>query len=293
MLKMSKKIISIILSIICLIGLVSCGEEKKKEETTLPPVSTTGLPEKEKLTSSYETDGFVVNVYESYSEIVEYKGDETTLTVPDAFMGIPVKSIGEYAFFENETLTSVTLPDSLLVIGGSAFQSCTALTEVVLGSRVEMISQAAFRDSALEEINLPDSVAEIGRYAFYRTRLIEVKLPANLSSVSKYAFYGCEMLTKVEFCQRIERVAEYAFSGCTSLQRVVITDRVKMISDYSFSECPSLSAVFVPKATALGENCFLACPKLTIYSPSDSKASEAAKNYGYSFQTCPSANKMP
>ncbi|MBQ7779942.1 MAG: leucine-rich repeat domain-containing protein [Clostridia bacterium] len=290
---MSKKIISVLLSIMCLIGLVSCGGEEKKEENTLPPVSTTGLPENEKLTSSYETDGFVVNIYESYSEIAGYKGDGTTLTVPDAFMGIPVKSIGEYAFFENETLTQVTLPESLLIIGDSAFQSCTALTKVVLGSRVEMISQAAFRDSALEEINLPDSIAEIERYAFYRTRLIEVKLPANLSSVSKYAFYGCEMLTRVEFCQRIERVAEYAFSGCTSLQRVVITDRVKMISDYSFSDCTSLTAVFAPKSTALGENCFLGCAKLTIYSPSDSKASEAAKKYGYSFQTCPSADKMP
>ena len=289
---MSKKIISMLLSLVCLFGLISCGEEKK-EENELPPVSTTGLPENEKLTTSYETDGFVVNLYESYAEITGYKGSETVLTVPDAFMGIAVKSIGEYAFFENETLTSVTLPDSLLVIGDSAFQSCTALTDVVVGSRLEMIGQAAFRDSALEEINLPDSVAEIERYAFYRTRLIEITLPSSLSYVSKYCFYGCEQLTKVEFCQRIERIAEYAFSGCTSLQKVVITDRIKMLSDYSFSGCTSMTAIFLPKSTALGENPFLDCAKLTIYSPSESKASEAAKKYGYSLQTCPSADKMP
>ncbi len=289
---MSKKIISIFLALICLIGLVSCGGEEKTVKK-LPPVVTVGLPENEKLTTSYETDGFVVNLYKSYAEIAEYKGKETIVTVPDAFMGIPVKLIGEYAFFENETLTSITLPDSLIVIGKSAFQGCSALTEVVLGNHLEMISQAAFRDSALEKINLPDSVAEIERYAFYRTRITEIKLPSNLSSVSKYAFYGCEQLTKVEFCPRIERVAEYAFSGCTALQKVVITDGVKMLSDYSFSECPSLSAIFVPKSTSLGENPFLGCPKLTIYSPSSSKASEAAKTYGYSFQTCPSSDKMP
>ena len=289
---MSKKIISIFLALICLIGLVSCGGD---EETVkpLPPVSTTGLPENEKLTTSYEADGFVVKLYTSYAEIAEYKGKEAVVTVPDAFMGIPVKLIGEYAFFENETLTKVTLPDSLLVIGKSAFQGCSALTEVVLGNNLELISQAAFRDSSLEKINLPDSVAEIERYAFYRTRIAEIKLPSNLSSVSKYAFYGCEQLTKVEFCPRIERVAEYAFSGCTALQKVVITDGVKMLSDYSFADCTSLGAIFVPKSTALGENSFLGCSVLTIYSPSGSKASEAAKKYGYSSQTCPSADKMP
>ena len=292
MIKMTKKIISIFLAIICLIGLISCGGEKETPKK-LPPVVTEGLPENEKLTTSYETDGFVVNLYKTYAEIVEYKGKEATVTVPDAFMGIAVKSIGEYAFFENEAVTSVTLPDSLIVIGKSAFEDCAALTEVKLGSKLEVISQAAFRDSALEKINLPDSVAEIDRYAFYRTRIKEIKLPSNLSSVSKYAFYGCEQLTKIEFCQRIERVAEYAFSGCTALKTVVIPDSIKMLSDYSFSDCPELTAIFVPKSTSLGENPFLGCTKLTIYSPSGSKASASAKKYGYSFQTCPSADKMP
>ncbi len=289
---MSKKIISIILSLICALGLISCAPESEKPDE-LPPVTTVGLPEKEELTANYESDGFVVNIYESYSEIAEYKGKESVVTVPDAFMGLSVKSVSEYAFFGNETLTKITLPDSLLVIGKSAFQDCVALTEVILGNSLELISQAAFRDSALEKINLPDSVSEIERYAFYRTRLTEIKLPANLSSVAKYAFYGCERLTKIEFCPRIERIGEYAFSACTSLTSVVITDRTEMISDYAFSGCASLEKIFVPKKTAFGENPFHGCEKLTVYSPSKSKSEEIAKKYGYSFKECASANKMP
>ena len=289
---MSKKIISIILSLICITGLVSCTKPEKKE-SELPPVVTVGLPENEKITTNYESDGFVVNLYESYAEIAGYKGKDAEVTVPDAFMGLDVKSVAEYAFFENETLTKITLPDSLIVIGKSAFQDCASLTEVVLGSRLEVISQSAFRDSALEKINLPDSVAAIERYAFYRTRITELKLPSNLSDVSKYAFYGCDRLASVEFCPRTERIGEYAFASCASLTSVVIPDRTVMISDYSFSGCTSLAKIFVPKNTAIGENPFHGCDKLTVYSPSGSKASDAAKRYGYSFEACASANKMP
>ncbi|MBQ8255207.1 MAG: leucine-rich repeat domain-containing protein [Clostridia bacterium] len=289
---MAKKIITILLSLVCIAGLVSCTEpEKEKEE--LPPVTTVGLPENEKVTANYENDGFVINVYETYSEIVEYKGKEAEVTVPDAFMGMPVRSVGEYAFFGNEVLTKITLPDSLISIGKSAFQDCTSLVEAVLGSRLEMISQAAFRDSALEKINIPDSVATIERYAFYRTRLTEIKLPTSVSTVAKYSFYGCSRLTKITFSPRVEKIGEYAFSDCDSLVSVVITDGIELLGDYCFSECAALEKVFVPKNTGVGENVFYACERLTLYSPKGSKAADGAKKYGYSVKECASAGKMP
>ena len=289
---MLKKTASIFLLILMIPALFSCTKSEKKPDR-LPPVTTVGLPEKEKVTASFESDGFVINVYESYSEIAEYKGSDAVVTVPEAFMGQPVKSIGEYAFFENETLTKITLPDSVLVIGKSAFQDCTSLTEALLGQNVELVCQAAFRDSALEKINLPDSIAEIDRYAFYRTRITELKLPSSLSSVQKYAFYGCERLTKLELCPRLKRIAEYAFSSCVSLTEVIITERVEMISDYAFSECVSLAKIFIPKNTAFGENPFHGSTALTIYAPSGSKASNIAKKNGYSFKECSSVSKMP
>ncbi len=289
---MSKKIISILLILICLISLISCSENEKKPDE-LPPVVTEGIPEREKVTSEFESGGFSIKVYESYSEIVEYKGKDTEVTVPDAFMGIPVKVIGEYAFFENETLAKIILPDSIIVIGKGAFQDCKKLTEAVLGNKVEVISHGAFRDSALEKINVPDSVATIERYAFYRTHITEMVLPANLSVVGKYAFYGCEKLTSVTLCPRLSNISEYAFSACTSLKKVVITDRVERIGDFCFAECTSLEKIFIPKKTVIGENAFLSCESVTLYSPSKSHAESTAKQYGYSFKECASANKMP
>ena len=290
---MLKKLISALLFLICILSLVACATGNGGGKPSLPPVTTVGLPKKETVSTNYESEGFVINIYQTYAEIVEYKGKEAEVTVPDSFMGLPVKSLCEYAFFGNETLTKVTLPDQLIVIGKGAFQDCSALTEVVLGDHVEVISQAAFRDSALEKINLPDTIAEIDRYAFYRTHITELKLPASLTTVMKYAFYGCEYLTTVQFSERIETVSEYAFAACKSLTSVVITDRVETLGDYVFSDCTALSKIFIPKKTMIGENPFLGCPSITIYSPSGSRAKGVADRYGYAFTECKSADKMP
>ncbi len=285
-----KKIITVT---ICLIlsaaALFSCGGEKKE---SLPPVTTVGLPEDEYIDTSLESEGFKVNIYQTYVEIVEYVGKESAVTVPDSFMGIPVKLIGQYAFFGNETAEKVTLPDSVLVIGHGAFQECKRLKEIDVGSSLEVVSQAAFRDSALEKISLPDTVVTLDRYSFYRTDITEIKLPSGVSVIGKYAFFGCEKLKSVTLCPRLERISEYAFGSCTSLEKLVITDRVESIGDYALTDCTALSSVFVPKGSAVGENVFLGCEGVTVYTPKGSKAYKAADNYGYSVKECASADKM-
>lgn len=265
---------------------------KAEEGSELPPVSTVGIPEDEKVTSTLKSDGFTVNVYSTYAEIVTYEGEGSYITVPEAFMGIPVKVIGAYAFYENEKIEKVTLPSGLILIGESAFQECSALKEVVVGECLEKIAQNAFRDSALEIIDLPDTVVTIERYSFYRTDLTSFTVPSGVSNLGKYAFSGCQKLGSVTLCQRLSRISEYAFHNCVSLKEIVITDNVEHIGDYCFRGCTSLEKIFIPKNTSLGENVFLSCAELTIFSPKGSKSEAAAEKNGYKHENCPSAKEM-
>ena len=63
----------------------------------------------------------------------------TSIDIPDS-----VTSIDEDAFYGCEGLTSVTIPDSVTSIGYEAFSGCTGLTSVTIGNSVTSIGECAF-----------------------------------------------------------------------------------------------------------------------------------------------------
>ena len=76
-------------------------------------------------------------------------------------------SICDYAFFGNQNLKNVILPDSVKSIGNSAFNGCSALTSVTIGKNVKSIGIYAFFNClSLKSIKLSDTTTEIGDSAF-------------------------------------------------------------------------------------------------------------------------------
>ena len=82
-------------------------------------------------------------------------------------IGDGVTSIGKWAFFDCNELTSVTIPDSVTTIGKHAFDACSKLSDLTIGEGVESIGSYAFFDSdALTGVTIPESVTLIGYRAF-------------------------------------------------------------------------------------------------------------------------------
>lgn len=159
--------------------------------------------------------------------IKEYKGSSENVAIPDNFDGFPVVSIEYDAFQAKDSLVSVTIPDSVTLIGYGAFRACSKLKSVVIGKSVETISEYAFRDcKSLEKIVIPDSVKRI----------------------RESAFYGCENLTSVDFGNSLVIIERQAFDNCSSLTSVVIPDSVKDIQNYAFSDCYSLTDFTIGKS---------------------------------------------
>ena len=85
------------------------------------------------------------------------------LTIPEQIVGLPVTSIGDYAFSNCTGLTSVTLPASVKSIGGSAFDFCTGLTSVTIPASVTFIGNTAFFFcKGLTSVTLPARVTSLG-----------------------------------------------------------------------------------------------------------------------------------
>ena len=60
--------------------------------------------------------------------ITGYTGPGGSVTIPPAIEGLPVTTIGDNAFMYCYSLTSITLPNSIVKIGDNAFWYCTRLS---------------------------------------------------------------------------------------------------------------------------------------------------------------------
>ena len=79
-----------------------------------------------------------------FAVVIGYEGTAKAVKIAEAYNGVPVTQICEKAFYYNDTITSVIIPDSVTTIGSSAFYYCTSLTSVVIGDSVTSIGSDAF-----------------------------------------------------------------------------------------------------------------------------------------------------
>ena len=181
------------------------------------------------------------SVYASDSNGALFNADRTELLrVPGSYKGayqIPetVAVIGESAFYDCYDLTAVTIPDGVGSIGGHAFSGCYDLTAVTI----------------------PDSVSTVGDYAFYGcSSLSVVTIPDGVGSIGDCTFFDCYNLTAVTIPDGVGSIGVSAFSGCCNLTAVTIPDSVSTIGDYAFSGC-SLTTVTIPGSVrSLGSGAF-------------------------------------
>ena len=131
---------------------------------------------------------------------------------------------------------------TVVAIGNFAFSSCTSITSVSIPSSVISIGNNAFAASSLTSVILPDSVTAIGQYAFYSdTLLSSVTIGMKVASIGQFAFAGCTSLTSVSVGSNITGMG--VFASCTSLTSVTLGSRVQTIGNEAFVGCGSIASV--------------------------------------------------
>ncbi len=208
--------------------------------------------------------------------------------VKSAVIAEGVTSIGDSAFCNCTSLTSVTIPNSVTSIGERAFSYCTSLTSVTIPNSVTSIGGGAF---ALSTSRTGICVTE--GYSHYandasgvlfnkdKTTLVQCPgafaaytIPNSVTSIGEFAFDGCASLTSVTIPDSVTRIGDWAFSNCTSLTSVTIPDSVTSICDSAFNYCSSLTSVTIPDSvTIIGESAFRYCTSLTSVTIPDSVTS--------------------
>ena len=155
-----------------------------------------------------------------------------------------VTKIATWAFNECNTLTEVTLPNTVDEIGYQAFFKCSNLTNVTIPEGVKKIGQAAFYGcSQLTSITIPSTITNMDTAFSGNTALSHVTLTNGISKISSNAFERCTGLTEVEIPASVDQICPFAFNGCTNLKRVLLEKNIKTINVNAFKDCTNLSDV--------------------------------------------------
>ena len=145
-------------------------------------------------------------------ETVVHNGDNYTVT-----------KIGERAFYGDEDLTSVIIPNTVTTICNQAFEYCTNLSSVVIPNSVTRIYTNVFYGcSSLTSIVLPSNLEIIGACTFCGTGLTSISIPSSVTTIGSHAFSGCDNLVSVNFLNSSTRLDDYTFWNCPSLSTISI-----------------------------------------------------------------------
>ncbi|MBR0518521.1 leucine-rich repeat protein [bacterium] len=205
--------------------------------------------------------------------IAKGSDDKTELTeanIPAVFkyndQKYKITSIGEYAFENCSSLTSITMPESITSIEDNAFAECSSLTSVIIPEGVTSIEYGTFRAcSSLTSITMPESITSIEDAAFSHCSLLtSITIPESVTSIGDSAFYDCSSLQSVTIPDSVISIEDNAFAECSSLQSITIPDSVTSIGMYAFEDCSSLTSIIIPEGvTSIEYGTFIACSSLT------------------------------
>lgn len=234
--------------------------------------------------------------------IKKYNGNDTVVVIPPTISSWPVTKIGEDAFQDNTTITSVTIPDSVTEIGANAFAGCTNLTSVnyIGGDWSKLTIQSgnpavedAAKDAANEQlfdfefilnntavvvISYKGTAADVtipSRYkgkpvtvidpvAFYNNSAVtSVTIPDSVTAIPDYAFGFCSQLTNISIPNSVTFIGFSAFNSCTSLKSITLPSSLSTIQSYAFYNCGNLKTIRIPvSVTSIGNYAFDVCPSL-------------------------------
>ena len=173
-----------------------------------------------------------------------------------------VTNIGHYAFYGCRGLANesgfvivnkilfdydgtggdVTIPSSVSIIGGDAFEDCFDLVTVTIPDSVTSIGDWAFAGcGGLVGVRLGNGVTSLGDGAFeYCASLSDVTIPGSVTSIGCDAFHGCSGLASVKIGDGVASIGDSAFSECTNLVSVTMPNSLDTIGEDTFSSCEKL-----------------------------------------------------
>ena len=230
----------------------------------------------------YPIDGWMIDETEDWLEgdfavVTGASGAKGKLTIPKTLGGRRVIAIGDYAFEENNAITSVVIPDGIVSIGEFAFEECRKIASVSFPEGLVKIGFDAFCGCHnLGDVTIPSTVKEGISFCFSKKMKNINVSPDNPYFMSvDGVVYSKDGKTLVcyptgrtgylkigntswwrgdsnEIPDTVTSIAEGAFAG-SLLKEIVISGSVESIGVGAFLEMGNLASISVAPASVWNE----------------------------------------
>ena len=226
--------------------------------------------------------------------------------------GATPEAISDYAFLNCDSLSTITLPNSIKSLGTGAFYDCDTLKTVKLPTGITKIAKQAFYHCGfLQSITIPQSVTEIGAEAFAAcSKLTTISLPSALTTIGIASFHSTD-LTSITLPEGMTTIEPGTF-GKSKLKSIKLSKSLKQITSNNesynlgslpneyydfrkyinmyrddsgaFQNCKELESIDLNGAvlTILGSYTFNECDKLRSIDLSSTKLEEIPTSAFYS-----------
>lgn len=126
------------------------------------------------------------------STLEKYRGSDERVTIPDT-----VEVVGESAFENNQKVQFVVIPKSVKRLDAYVFWGCNNLEEVVLGKGLTTVDEYSFAGcTGLKQITIPENIQSIDAQAFAGcVNLTDIYIPATVTGIAEDAFLNCDNVT--------------------------------------------------------------------------------------------------
>lgn len=214
-------------------------------------------------------------------KIIKYKGFITDVIIPDTIDGKIVDRIEQMAFYENEHITSVVVPETVKYIGVGAFALCSKLERVEIKGKNVFIDRVCFGScgslsefiadydsiswgphmfQCCDKLMSPDGFVIMG--AKGRERLVDVSIPISKSTIK--VPYGVVIINDYAFsAYEDDGIFRHAGSYVYKLQKVILPETVTTIGKFAFADCINLREINIPSSVSeIMSYAFIRCDSL-------------------------------